>query len=372
MRKVTLYFVLLLFGLFFYSCKEKVYDFTYTNPNDQVVMRDTHIIPNEDDGKFYAIGTYYWGGADADGDAGFRLYISENMKDWEPGPWIMKQSEIPEETWYRELFWAPEIHKINGKWYFTYNCHGTQEFDTDLYIAPHGSGISVADEITGPYEILAEKPLASWPTNDLTLFQDDDGKVYAFFNDGFFNMEKNPESRHSIFVAELDLDKGELKEEPHKLITQQDGFERVGIEAAQVVKVDDVYYLFYSGWSEGYAVGYATASNVYGPYTRSEENPLFGANSQTGALIKYGVAMDDLTQPYREIGHNQIFKGPDGTLWTSCHAYVKDGDNHLGALLVMAPLEFEDGRVITNMPTWTPQSVKIDSEMLKLFPGLAD
>lgn len=371
MRKLSLYCLMLLSGIVFYCCKEKVQEFTYSNPNNQVIMRDTHIIPNEDDGKFYAVGTYHWGGLDSNGDAGFRLYVSENLRDWEPAPWIMKQSEIPEEAWYRRQFWAPEIHKINGKWYFTYNCHGTQDFDADLYVAPHGSGISVADKITGPYEILSKKPLVSWPTNDLTLFQDDDAKVYAFFNNGFFNMGKHPESKHSIFVAELDLDKGELKEEPHKLMTQQDGFEAVGIEGAHVVKEEGIYYLFYSGWNRGYAVGYATSNNIYGPYTRSEDNPLFGASNITETLIKSGKQIDDPTQPYREIGHNQIFKGPDGNYWTSCHAYVKNGDNTFGALMIMDPLEFKEGKIITSAPTWTTQTVYIDSEMLKKFPGLA-
>ncbi|MFR9520040.1 MAG: hypothetical protein SNF99_04075 [Rikenellaceae bacterium] len=32
-------------------------EFVYNNPNDQLPMRDTHIIANPDDGKFYAIGT---------------------------------------------------------------------------------------------------------------------------------------------------------------------------------------------------------------------------------------------------------------------------------------------------------------------------
>ncbi len=369
---MTKLFLSFLAAIFLFSgCKEKeAKEFTYCNPNNQVPMRDTQIIPNPDDGKFYAVGTLCWGESDSLGNAGFRLYISENMKDWTPGPWIMKQSEIPEEAWYRAQFWAPEIHKLNGKWYFTYNCMGTQEIDREFYGGPNGSGISVADQITGPYKILSKKPLAPFPTNDLTLFQDENGKVYAFFNDGFFNAEKHPESKHSIYVAELDLEKGELKEEPRKLITQQSGFEAPGIEGSHMVKVDGIYYLFYSGWGEGYAVGYATASNIYGPYTRGENSPLFGAQF-AGALVKNGAVRTDIEHPYREIGHNQIFKGPDGRYWTSCHAYVKGGDNRYGAMLMYDPLDFKEGKIVMDGPTWTSQSVKIAPDMLQLFPGLA-
>jgi beta-xylosidase len=228
----------------------------------------------------------------------------------------------------------------------------------------------VADKITGPYRALSNKPLAPWPHNDLTLFQDEDGKVYAFFNSGHFNIKKHPELLHSIFVAEVDLETGELKEEPRKLLTQQEGFESELIEGAHVVKKDGIYYLFYSGYDkQGYAVGYATANSVYGPYTRAENNPLFGARHD-GALLKDGKAIYDIDHPYREAGHNQVFKGPDGRYWTSYHAYVKGGDDKYGALLIIDPLEINNGAITSPTPSWTTQTVKIDPEMLKTFPGL--
>ena len=351
-------------------CQAEPLEFTFRNPNPQVLMRDTQIIPNPQDGKFYAVGTLFWGGPDSKGDAGFRLYVSDNLKDWKEGPWILKQSEIPAEAWYRSLFWAPEIHLIHGKWVFTYNCDGTRAYDRERFCGNHGSGISVAEQITGPYKILAKEPLAPWPTNDLTLFQDDDGKVYAFFNDGFFNMKNHPESKHSIYVAELDLEKGVLKEEPRKLLTQQGGFEDLGIEGAHVIKQQGIYYLFYSGWKDGYAVGYATAKRVTGPYVRAGESPLFGARHD-GALIKGGKLLKGIDHPYREIGHNQIFKGPDGNYWTSCHAYLKDGDHQFGAMLIMDRLTFDHGTVITDAPTWTPQKVMPNAQMLERFPGLS-
>lgn len=367
MIKIGLLFAVI---IFFTGCGKKDHvEFVYCNPYTQVQMRDTHVIPNPDDGKFYTVGTLFWGGKDKDGNAGFRLYESENMKDWHAGPWIMKQSELPEDAWYQTRFWAPEIHKINGKWYFTFNCGGPVSVNRDLYVDFHGSGIWVADRITGPYKDLTAQPLAPWPSNDLTLFQDDNDKVYAFFNDGFFDMKKNPDAKHSIYVAEVDLEKGELKEDPHKLLTQQDGFESMGIEGAHVVKVEGVYYLFYSGWKGGYAVGYATASNIYGPYTRAKENPLFGAQ-HAGGLVVNGVVDNKIDHPYREIGHNQIFKGPDGRFWTSCHAYLKGGDNQFGAVLIYDPLEFKNGKVITSAPTWTEQTIVVDPEMAALFPGL--
>ena len=138
-----------------------------------------------------------------------------------------------------------------------------------------------------------------------------------------------------------------------------------------MVKTGGIYYLFYSGYDEeGYYVGYATSRNVYGPYTRAENNPLFGARHD-GALVRNGKTDYEIDHPFRDLGHNQVFKGPDGRYWSSCHAYVKGGDDKYGALLVMDPLEFKNGVITSPTPTWTTQRVKFDPQMLKLFPGLA-
>ena len=135
------------------------------------------------------------------------------------------------------------------------------------------------------------------------------------------------------------------------------------------MKTDGTYYLFYSGSEGGYAVGYATAKNVYGPYIRAKNSPLFGARHD-GALVRNGEADYEVDHPFREIGHNQIFKGPDGRYWSSCHAYVKGGDDRFGALLIYDPLDFDNGLVTSPSPTWTTQAVKIDPGVLELFPGL--
>lgn len=372
MKHFYIMFLETLLCFLFVSCLEKnTSEFVYCNPNNGLLMRDTQIIPNYDDGKFYAVGTLSWGHRDSLGNAGFRLYVSEDLKNWEPGPWIMKQSELPDSAWYQRLYWAPEIHKINGKWYFTYNCSSNMKYDSLRYCDDHRSGIAVADKITGPYKPLSTNSILPYPTNDMTLFQDEDGKVYTFFNDGFFNMKEYPELKHSIYVAEIDLNNGQLKEKPHKLLTQTTEFESIGIEGAYVVKVDGFYYLFYSGFAGGYAVGYATAKNIYGPYTRAKNNPLFGARHD-GALVKDGKLLTDIKHPFREIGHNQVFKGPDGRYWTSCHAYIKGGDNEFGSMLIIDPLEFKDGVIHTSAPTWTPQTVKVTSDMLNVFPGLGN
>ena len=38
--------------------------------------------------------------------------------------------------------------------------------------------------------------------------------------------------------------------------------------------------------------------------------------------------------------------------------------------MIMDPIWFEDGKVKTNAPTFTPQIVPVNPKLLKMFPGL--
>ena len=125
-------------------------------------------------------------------------------------------------------------------------------------------------------------------------------------------------------------------------------------------KIDNTYYLFYSSWGRGYEVGYATAPAVHGPWIKYAQNPIYGAQ---------GVAWckqykHEYTQapgiPYRQVGHNSLFIGPDGRYWICAHAYrEKDPVSH--PHLVIDPLNFKDGVFTATPVSFTSESVKIDS-----------
>ncbi|TFH38880.1 MAG: hypothetical protein E4G95_02540, partial [Bacteroidia bacterium] len=143
-----------------------------------------------------------------------------------------------------------------------------------------------------------------------------------------------------------------------------------GIEGAHVIKHDSTYYMFYSSWTQGYAVGYATSENIYGPWTKDKANPLFGAfvRNDSSFIFREGKASYDPESPFITVGHNQVFVGPDGSLWISCHGYRKGDEN---ASMIMDPFWFEEGKIRTNAPTYTTQIVTISEAMGKKFPLLA-
>jgi len=51
---------------------------------------------------------------------GIALYSSKDLKAWKLKNWLMKSSELPEDCPYKNRFWAPEIHKIGGKFYLIF------------------------------------------------------------------------------------------------------------------------------------------------------------------------------------------------------------------------------------------------------------
>jgi len=123
------------------------------------------------------------------------------------------------------------------------------------------------------------------------------------------------------------------------------------IEAPQILNHEGRYYMFYSGndfASGSYAVGYATADALEGPYTDAEENPILFTDLQSAP--KLGLAGP---------GHQGIFTAADGDLWIAYHAWDNTaiGNDSVGRHLWLDELLFEDGRPIVDGPDRDPQAV---------------
>lgn len=119
---------------------------------------------------------------------------------------------------------------------------------------------------------------------DNSLFIDDDGKPYLFFdrfNDGL-----------NIWVAELENDLMTIKTETlhpciHVSQEWEDVWARVN-EGAFVVKHNGIYYMTYSAnsyESPFYGIGCATATDIMGEWTKYPDNPLL---QKPGNLVGVG------------------------------------------------------------------------------------
>ena len=127
--------------------------FDYQNPiRSQAIdggIRDPHII--NWDGKYYLTGTSY--PFTRGNQTGVRLWSSDDLKNWKMEGILIDSSKLPEDVWYRDTFWANEIHIAKGKFWLTFNAANMSA----EHKAQHSCGLAVADKITGPYTVLTTR-----------------------------------------------------------------------------------------------------------------------------------------------------------------------------------------------------------------------
>jgi xylan 1,4-beta-xylosidase len=338
--------------------------FTYQNPMPVGVingMRDPFIL--QVDGVYYLTGTgkpFFELNYKAMGPpAGVPLYSSPDLKTWKFEGTLIPRKEG---TWYRDRFWAPEIHvkqtPTGRKFYCTYNC-----YNSDLKNAQQ-IGLAVADDIRGPYKNLTPDA-AMTPGNDADIFTDDDGKDYLF--------------RAGVTAAEVDLEHAKVigpwfDVVPKGAPTDWDTGPGIGREGPEVIKIADTYYCFYSSWGRGYEVGYSTAKNIHGPWTRYAQNPIYGAQNKAACLHNHKEFTQAADVPYGEVGHGAPFVGPDGRWWISAHfgqtvRPPEAAGYHGWEQPGYDPLKFSEGVFGVTQPTWTAQTVVLPQPVASVKPA---
>ena len=135
-------------------------------------IRDPFIVP--ENGKYYMYGTRgakCWVSEKEPG-MGFDVYISEDLKNWsEP----ISVFEASDDFWGTHNFWAPEVHKYNGKFYMfaSFICKGRNRA-TQILVSetPDGKFVPVSDSPATPPE---------WMCLDGTLYIDKNNKPHIVF-----------------------------------------------------------------------------------------------------------------------------------------------------------------------------------------------
>ncbi len=236
------------------------------------------------DGEYYAYGTL--------SENGIAVFVSDDLQTWSvpagiPGGLALNKEDVWADRW----FWAPEVYHVNGKFYMYYSA--------DEHICA-----ATGDSPLGPFRQEVQKPMIEGEKCiDNSLFIDDDGKPYLFFdrfNDGL-----------NIWVAELEDNLTEIKTETmHPCIHVSQAWEEVWPrvnEGSFVVKHNGTYYMTYSAnsyESPFYGIGFATAASVTGPWTKYENNPIL---QKPGELAG--------------VGHSAMFTDKAGTLRIVFHAH---------------------------------------------------
>ena len=128
---------------------------------NEINIRDPFILLDE--GKYYMYGSRgneLWGEC-----TGLDVYISDDLVEWsEPQVAFEKHDGF----WADRNFWAPEVHKYNGKYYMLATFKSPSRM--------RGTQILVSDSPTGPFMPHSDGPVTpeEWSCLDGTLYVEND------------------------------------------------------------------------------------------------------------------------------------------------------------------------------------------------------
>ncbi|MDE6085187.1 MAG: glycoside hydrolase family 43 protein, partial [Muribaculaceae bacterium] len=242
---------------------------------------------------------YYMAGTQYSKLPGFTVLTSENLTEWTPA----QTDTVPNLTpgpgvFGSKGFWAPQFLVTDSCTYM-------------FYTANEQIAIAKAPAINGKYTWDGTAIDDSEKNIDPFLFTDTDGRHYLYhvrFDNGNW-----------LWVGEFDFNTGHFIEGTLTPIFRNDqewehtlAYESAPImEGPTVIKLGDIYYLFYSAnhfMSPDYAVGYATATSPRGPWTKNPANPI----------------INRLIVGEKGSGHGDVFTATDGTLRYVYHVHNSD------------------------------------------------
>ncbi len=275
--------------------------------NNVLFLADPFVL--EENGVFYIYGT--------SANNGIIVYKSTDLSSWE-GPCGATEGLAlhKNDSWGSKGFWAPEVYKIGKRFLMTYSA--------DEQIA-----YAWSDAPTGPFVNESKTPYLEEKGIDSHIFIDN-SVPYLFwvrFDGG-----------NVIFEAEMSKDLKTVKMDTVKRIidvqegtwekTKSDPVANVA-EGPFVIKHNGFYYLTYSCnhyRSPDYAVGYATAPSLKGPWTRYSENPI---------LLHHGG--------YQGTGHHALLKTSKGKYYIIYHAHYSD-DRIAPRRTLISPISFKKNK----------------------------
>lgn len=232
--------------------------------------------------------------------------------------------------------WAPEVARVGNRFVLYYTALHQESGRQCI-------GAASAASPAGPFRDLSREPLvcqlAEGGSIDASPFLDSDGKRYLLWkNDG----NCCNQATH-IYLQPLSADGLRLTGKASTLIQNFQLWEGNVIEAPTLYKAGGVYYLLYSAGpfdTDLYAVGYATAPRIGGPYRKAPENPI---------LVSKGAVAGP--------GHQTVVKDGAGKTWLAYHAWTAGaiGDTVGYRSLRLDPITFSGGKARVAGPTLTPQ-----------------
>jgi beta-xylosidase len=200
--------------------------------------------------------------------------------------------------------------------------------------------VATGDKPEGPFQPQGKQPLICQIEQggdiDPSSFADDDGTRYLLWkNDG-----NCCGGQTWIYIQKISNDGLTLEGEPTRLITADQVWEGILVEAPTLWKHNDKYYLFYSAndyLTPRYAVGYAVADSVLGPY-RKAKKPLLASSVKNRVIGP---------------GGQDIVLDKDGDPWIVYHSWEPGSIRGMN----IDPLRWEGDVPVVQGPNRVPEPV---------------
>jgi len=308
--------VLLLFSqIFLLNCFPQTG--MYTNPLINKGLADPYIL--------YEKGYYYLFATGKANDERFiPIYKSKDLTRWEFVKGAVSQGSKTD--WNFKNFWAPEVIKLNNKYYLYY----TASPDTAYMNTGNRVGVAISDNIDGPYTSFGV--VVPHASIDGHIFVNYDNKMYIFYT--IENGNRDGLIAGRIYADDM-LSPTKVEGNPNPILTNHSWQ-----EGPFLLYRNKTYYLTYScgNWRNStYHLRYATSNFVLGPYTEHPDTLL-----KSNAMVKGP-------------GHHAIFTDLNKKDWIVYHGWdtaYKARYPRIDRLYVTPEGLSSDG------PTYTIQSVK--------------
>ena len=302
---------------------------TYRNPVIDADFADPHVV--RAGSRWYAFAT------GVVGETNIQVARSSDLVRWETLGEALPDRP-PWQPLEMGLTWAPEVLAVGDRWVMHYTARDDASGLQCLTTA-------VAEAPGGPYVDDSRAPLVCQQDQggsiDSHPFQDVDGRRWLFWkNDG---NARGVDSR--IWVQELGADGRSLLGDPVDTgLRQSAPWHGALVEAPTVLRTEAGYLMLYSANNydtADYAMGWASAEQVTGPYTdRSPEPWVTGRGAAAGP------------------GGQSVVTAANGRQWLAYHAWdpgrVGYGSGGRRAMW-LDRLELVDGRPVLLGPTSTEQ-----------------
>jgi beta-xylosidase len=282
----------------------------FTNP---VLDRD---FPDPD---VLSVGDNYYAYATNSNQLNIQAARSADLVHWE-----LLGDALPElPAWAVQSFgwaWAPEVFSPAEGDYVMY-------FTARFAIGHDGRqciGLATNQDPAGPFISSDPEPficqMDEGGSIDASTFLDTDGRRYVLWkNDG-----NSGGWQTWLYIQKISADGLSLEGEPQRLLTVDQRWEGILVEAPTLWLQDGKYYLFYSANAfndRRYAVGYAVADDILGPYVKAE-GPFLATDLAAGVVGP---------------GGQDIVTSPGGDTWMIFHGWAPDGYRRL----YLAPLTWK-------------------------------